>query len=88
MARVFQEIFKPNSENVHIYLSKISALSSHYQKIAILLRNMDDKLANGSLYARRTQLSEEDKTMFRELKAIKSRAKDEMRAKGKPANIN
>ena len=70
-------------------MSKISDLSKHLKKIALLLRNMNDKLANGGLYTSgRQQLKEEDKDMFRQLKDIKTRVKEEMRAKGKSTNIN
>lgn len=89
MARVFQEIFKPNPDNVHIFLSKISDLSKHYKKIALILRNMNEKLASGALYGSgKQQLKEEDKSMFRQLKELKSRVKAEMRSKGKVAHIN
>ena len=50
---------------------------------------MNDKLANGALYSSgRHQLNEVDKSMFRSLKDIKTRVKDEMRGKGKSAHIN
>jgi hypothetical protein len=76
MAKVFQELFRPNAENAHIYIQKINDLSRHYKKIAVMLRNMNEKLAGGALYsAERPQLSDEDKRMFLQLKTIKNRIK-------------
>lgn len=81
MARVFQEIFKPNAENVHIYISKINDISKHYKKIALILRHMNDKITGGALYrSGRVQLNDEDKAMLRILKEIKTNIKQEISA--------
>ncbi len=82
MTAVFEEMFRPNPQNVHIYIQKINDLSKHYKKIAIMLRNMDTNLAGGRIYSSgRQQLSSEDKLKFKELKEIKQRLKQEMTAR-------
>ena len=82
-------MFQPNEGNCHIYIAKHCDLAKQLKKIAVLLRNMDQNLTNGYIYSNnRQQLTSEDKNRFIELKALKDRLKEEMRAKGQKAHIN
>ena len=65
MAKVFSDIFKPNSQNIHIYIDKILQLQSCYKRIATILNNANKTFADQQMYTpARHQLNAEDKQAF------------------------